>query len=754
MTGPQARNRIKPVAPGSAPFRLGEVDVFPDTGEVSGPGGKRQLDPKVMEVLQRLAVAEGEIVSKDTLMLDVWEGVLVTDFALSRCIYQLRKNLCRVGENEDSPIETLAKRGYRLIWKISKINEPRVIKSTHRRPIFFAAVITSVLVALSVAWFSQQPATATNSRPAIAVLPFSDLTEAGDLGFFGDGMTVALQTELGHISEIDVIAKTSSFYFSGRQANLKEISTALDITYLVEGSVNREGESVQVTAALVTVGDGRQVWSRNFTGMAGESFTVQQDIAIEIADYLDVSLGDPRSHGGTTNFKALEAYLHALDSGDPGMTEYYIEQALAHDPDYANALVVKVFNIYLRFWQGDGAPEQAWEEAEPLLERAFEITQELPGAHVLVAGFHILREEYEKAEAALERALEINPSHSWAFVHLSRLMERTGRLSEAVELAERNVRLDPLNAFRHIQLANRRWSAGDIDGGKASFERALELDPLNYAAWRDFCLRLSNLEGTIAGFRLLARLQENPEFRAQFTGPKPELAPTGVGLIAFWFGNIGDFERKLQMLELQTQLGDSGNLHREMAWVLLAQGDPDRAREQAWIAIRGMPREFITNFQIASIALRTEKGLDRVLDHYQQYWPGLSEDPPDTSAAHETVTLATALIQRATGNEEQANRLIETLLTGGETNAGTRAMALGIRGDIATALDELELHVRNGGHFTYIPGDPFWTPLAEEPRFMALVEAEETKNALSRADVDKMIEDGELILPGHKNIEL
>jgi len=750
MTGPEAQSRIKPVAPGSTSFRLGEVDVFPESGNVNGPGGTCQLDPKVMQVLQRLAVAGGEIVSKDTLMLDVWQGTLVTDFALSRCIYQLRKNLCRVGETEDSPIETLAKRGYRLTWKISEFNEPRVVKSTFRKPILFAAVIASVLVALSIAWFSREPVTAIKSRPAIAVMPFSDLTEAGDLGFFGDGIAVALQTELGHIAEIDVIAKTSSFYFAGSQTNLMEIGTALDITYLVEGSVNREGESVQVTAALIKVEDGRQVWSKNFIGMADKSFTAQQDIATEIADYLDVTIGDPRSHGSTTNFKALEAYLLALDSEDPGMTEFHIDQALALDPDYANALVAKAFNIYLRLWQGDAAPEQAWEKAEPLLERAFEITQELPGAHVLVAGFHILREEYEAAEVALERALEINPSHSWAFVHLSRLMERTGRLSEAVELAERNVRLDPLNAMRHLQLANRQWSADDIDGGKASFERALELDPLNFAVWRDYCARLSKQEGVVAGFRLMARLQENPEFKAQFIGPKPELSPAGVGLIAFWFGNIGDFDRKLQMLELQTRSGDSGYLHSEMAWVLLVMGDFDRAREQAWIAIRGMPRESVANYQIASIALRTETDLDRVLDHYQQYWPGLFNNPPDTGAVNEIVTLATALVQRATGNEEQANRLIDALLAGSETTSRAQTMALGISGDIATALDELELHIRNGGYFSYIPGGPFWAPLADEPQFMALVESEKIKNAQFRAEVDKMISEGELILPGHR----
>ena len=707
-----------------------------------------------MEVLLRLVAAAGEVVTKEALMADVWKGLVVSDFALSRCIYQLRKNLGRVAGTKESPIETLPKRGYRLIWPVSETAERPAARRTIRWALLSVMMAVLLLVTVFVAWFARTPPAEVIARPAIAVMPFKDLTRAGDLGYFGDGIATALQTELGHITEIDVIARSSSFYFSGRQASVGEIGAALDAAYLLEGSVNSEEESVQITAALVDVADGRQVWSQTFVGVAGQSFTAQQDIAVQIAGYLDVSLGDPRKHGGTTNFKALEMYLRALeivDTADTTLMDFYIDQALAYDPEYAHALVARASAIYLRLSQGDGAPEYAWAEASPLLERALEISDELPTAYALIAGFQIFREEYGPAEAALERALEINPSHTWALVNLSRLMARTERLQEAVALAERNVRLDPMNVFRHIQLANQRWIGGDFEGGKASFERALELDPLNYAGWSNYGWRLADREGEVAGFRLVARLQKNSEFRSQFTGAEPELAPNGVGLIALWLGFIGDFERELEMLELQARLGDSGYLRREIGWALLGQGDLQGARREAWAAIGGMPREFIVNYQVAEIALRSGEGMDEVLAHYRRYWPGLFEDPPNLSEVPRDVIIGTALIIREQGQERGAIRLLESLLVEGEDPSTTRAKAKANLGDFASALDELEKHVSTGGYFSYLPGDPFWAPLAEESRFTAIVEAEAAKDALARAEVDAMIESGELILPGHND---
>jgi len=692
------------------------------------------------------------VVSREELMADVWKGTVVTDFALSRCVYQLRKNLRRVADSPDSPIETLPKRGYRLTWPVSE-SATAAGAPLRRRPVKLGLAATLIIVAgAALAWWYQSLPTPPPGRMAVAVLPFQDLTQDRDLGYFGDGVAAELMTELGRISGIDVIARTSSFQFRGRNADTAQIAAVLDVNYLVEGSVNSQSEAVQVTAALVDASNGRQLWSGTFDGIAGQSFTAEQDIADAIAGYLEISLGDPRGHGGTTVFQAYDAFLKALEAinlvRDDGSGDLFLDQALAWDPDFAQALEAKAFLIYLRLWQGDGMVEQAWNEARPYLERALEINDRSSFAYGTMAGFQIWRKDYATAEELLLRALEINPSDTWALVHLSRLMERTGRLEESIRLARQTVRLDPLNSFRHLQLANRLWTAERYEEAEASFERTIELDPLNYAGWRDYCLRLSNRDGELAGFQLLARLQRNPEFRAQFTGSTPQLAPRGIELLALWFSHIGDNDRATQLLELQSRFGDSAELYRELGWSYLERGETDRAWEEAWLALDGDPRDDFANYLIATIALRTGQGIDQALQHFRQVWPGLFDSPPAIDDDEGKLAISAALLARALGEEAQAQALLDALARSDKAYPLFRAMALAHSGDPPTALDVLETHVKNGGFFYYRPGNPFWAPLAEEPRFVAIVAGEAAKDAYARTQVALMIDRGELVLPG------
>ncbi|MGD8928491.1 MAG: winged helix-turn-helix domain-containing protein [Lysobacterales bacterium] len=733
-------------------FRVGNVDVFPSTGRINGQGGNRKLDPKVIEVLLRLAMANGGIVSKEALMADVWPGVVVTDFAVSRCIYQLRKNLGKAAGVPDSPIETLPKRGYRLVWPVTDKGPGQIEGLAPARLRSLYLTVMAVILALTalLALLSWKGALHHTTRPAIAVMAFSDLSPSGDLGYFGDGIATALRMELGRSREIDVIARTSSDYFRDHEASIQEIGTALDADYLVEGSVNRESDALQITAALVHAADGRLVWSKAFEYASKGAFTSQQGIATAIASYLDVSLANPREHGGTDDFGALDAYLHGVGTDDPELAEMQADLALARDPEYADALILKASAIYLALWHGIGVPERAWAEAQPLLQRAMAIAGESSEAYVLIGGFAMWREDFAEAETALKRALEINPSNSYAYVHLSRLMERTGRVRDAVRLATRNARLDPLNPFRHLQLANRQWTAGDYESGRASFERALELDPLNYATWKDYAQRLADREGVDAGLRLVARLQRSPEFRAMFVGPQPRISAAGVGLFAQWFSFMGDYERERQMLELQSRLGDNSNLHRELGWLYINLGDLEHASREAWAAIGGMPRESIANRLIATVALRSRKGVSRALNHYREYWPGLSETPPDVTGCPASVAIEVALIRHARGELSEATGILSAVLARDDLEDDSRAIALAHLGDFDLALSALEQHYRQGGYFDYVQGDPFWEPLANEPRFEWIVREEAAKDRQSRWLVHELTTAGELVLPGQQ----
>jgi len=736
---------------GEHSFRIGAVDVFPQTGSIDGPGGNRHLDPKVMQVLLRLVAADGEVVSRESLMTDVWRGTVVTDFALSRCIYQLRKNLRRVAKSADSPIETLPKRGYRLCWTIAGSGERRAGPTRRVRPMLAPFVLASLVLAGSFLWLSWQSSGVSDPVGAVAVMPFKDLSPDGELGYFGDGVATSLQTELGHISALSVIARTSALHFRNSQASSREIGAALGVGYLVEGSVRNEGGSVHVTASLVDAANGRQVWSEEFAGAADRPFTAQKDIAREIAGYLQLSLGDSRKHGGTTNFEAYQAYLKGMDIENPDVAGLLFDEALTYDPQFALAMVAKANLIYRQLWWGERPEQQAWDEARPLLEGALSISDEIPLAHTLIGGFQFRLENYPVAEAELRRALEINPSDDNALAHLSRLMERTDRIEEAVTLAERNARLDPMNPLRHVQLANRLWTSGNFEKGKAAFERAVALDPLNF--WSDYVLRVSNTEGVLAAFRLVAGFQKNPEFRAKFLGPRPELSPEDIARVSLWFGFIGDYEHKRELLELQASIADNARLHRELAWVLSAEGDLEGARREAWKGLQGMPRESIVNHCVAYLALRSGSGYQEVLDQYRKYWPGLFTEPPDLSSVPKMISIGAALIMRRQGQEQHALALLHLIREQGEAPWNETAMAQAHLGDISGALDSLEAFLANGGFFAHPPEDPFFAPLSEEPRFKAIEAAAEKNHAEVREAVNAMLADGELILPGHIDAE-
>jgi len=382
------------------------------------------------------------------------------------------------------------------------------------------------------------------------------------------------------------------------------------------------------------------------------------------------------------------------------------------------------------------------------LDQALSITDELPDAYVLIGGFQMRREEYVAAEAALRRALEISPSHNEAFANLSKLLARTGRVHEAVILAERNVRLDPLSSARHEQLANRLWTAGDMEAARKSFERALELDPFNHKAWGDYAHRLGDLEGHLESFRLVAGWQRDPQFRSLFYGPVPKLPPASVQLFGLWFGFIGDFEREREMLELQARMADNARLHRELAWALIGEGDLEGARREGWIGLRGMPRESIANFQVAYIALQTDQDLDAVLDHFRAQWPGIFSEPPELDAIPEEVVIGGALIHRRLGDEQRAVRLLRSLQEDREHPFAASAMALAHLGDADAAIAALTEHIDEGGYFSYIAGDPFWAPIAEDARFMAIVDAHHAQASAYREEVRGMIDSGDLVVPG------
>jgi TolB-like protein len=201
------------------------------------------------------------------------------------------------------------------------------------------------------------------SDKSVAVLPFTDLSEAGDQSWLADGLTVEIQNALNQLSELDVTAQASSFQFRGENQDVGEIAEKLGVANIVQGSVRRSGERLRITAQLIRARDGHGLWSNVYDSMSEDVLDVQRDVAEQIASALDIVLDDERRaamlRSGTRNVEAFEnaqrgwAVYWAVHNGARDRTLWdandLFEKALAVDPGYANAAFGAI-DAYVHLW--------------------------------------------------------------------------------------------------------------------------------------------------------------------------------------------------------------------------------------------------------------------------------------------------------------------------------------------------------------------------------------------------------------------
>ena len=318
------------------------------------------------------------------------------------------------------------------------------------------AAVVLVVAAITVAgWLllrnRMQPAGAGAS---IAILPFENVGGKKDDEYFSDGMTESLITGLARVPGLLVIARDSTFRYKGRTADVREVGRALGVRYIVEGSVQRAGDSVRVNARLLDSGTGYHLWADKFDRPMNDIFALQDDIARQIVGSLKLTLsqslaGTPRAP--TKNLEAYDAYLrgqhylHQLDQADHDHAVTMLEKAVALDPDFAAAHAALARAYTSRFFNLD--PDPKWKrKAEEEIARSLSLDPNLPEAYVargdltwtLANGF-----PHEEAIRDFRRALEINPNLAEARRALGRVYMHIGMFEQANSEWEQALRTDP-----------------------------------------------------------------------------------------------------------------------------------------------------------------------------------------------------------------------------------------------------------------------------------------------------------------------
>src|SRR5213594_4284536 len=279
---------------------------------------------------------------------------------------------------------------------------------------------------------------ATAPQKSIAVLPFVDLSQAHDQDYFCDGISEEILDALAKIEGLRVVARTSSFSFKGRNADVGEIAQKLNVQSVLEGSLRREGNRIRITAQLINARDGFHIWSDTFERELQSVFAVQDEITRSIVDALKVKLAVAPSARAPKNTEAYDLYLQGLyfsnksDEENLRKSLSLFQQALDKDPNFARAWtgIAKAWE-----WLADAyvRPLEAYPKVKEAASKALALDDRDAEAHCYLGeAKRILDYDFAGEEAELKRALEIDPNSATAHYFMSVLKCAQGDLDEGV----------------------------------------------------------------------------------------------------------------------------------------------------------------------------------------------------------------------------------------------------------------------------------------------------------------------------------
>jgi TolB-like protein/DNA-binding winged helix-turn-helix (wHTH) protein/Tfp pilus assembly protein PilF len=501
-------------------FSVFEIDL--NAGELRKHGMKIRIQEQPFQLLATLIEHAGEIVSREDLQKKLWTADTFVDFdhGLNKAINKIRDAL---GDSADSPrfVETVSRRGYRFLAEVQDADGPlnqRLDLDTESRPAVesvlpadfagkqavprrFALSSTwklSILVLLvlvtSVAFWKvhswQHPALVVRS---LAVLPLESLSNDASQDYFADGMTDELISDLGQISALRVISRTSVMAYKHARKPLPQIARELNVDAVVEGTVLRSGDQVRITAQLIEASSDKHLWSQSYEGELRNTLALQNQVASAIADQIRINL-NPQERAALKTAKVVdpEAYQSYLkgrffwnkrtaDGLQAALA--YFNQAIEEDPKYAQAYsgLADTYAL-LGDWQyAVMTAKEALPKAKAAAVKALDLDSALGEAHNSLAfcldGFDW---DLESGGEEFRRAIKLNPgyatAHHWYAWHLALLR----RYDEAIAEMKRAQNLDPLSLIIDADLAELLALAHSYDESIIQSRKAIEMDP-NFA---------------------------------------------------------------------------------------------------------------------------------------------------------------------------------------------------------------------------------------------------------------------------------
>jgi len=591
------------------PLRFGVFELDLRAGELRKHGLRVRLQAQPFQVLAMLLEHFGEVVTREELQKTLWPADTFVDFdhGVNKAINKIREAL---GDSAESPrfVETVARRGYRFLAEVKVVDtvpvhstelvtQPHPTAEVRGRPDLagkFAMLkhrLRSlawqisvfgllVLMASLATWklhFWKRPSPVIRS---LAVLPLEILSSDASQDYFADGMTDELISDLGQISALRVISRTSVMAYKRARKPLPQIAHELNVDAVVEGTVLRSGDQVRITAQLIEGSSDRHLWSQSYEGELRDTLALQNRVARAIADQIRINL-NPQEQAALKNVRvvnpeAYESYLKGRYFWNKRTADglkvalAYFNQAIDEDPKYAQAYsgLADTYAL-LGDWQyAVMTPKEALPKAKAAAIKALELDSALGEAHTSLAfSLDAFDWDFDSAEKEFRRAIDLNPgyatAHHWYAWHLSVL----GRNDEAIAEMRKAENLDPLSLIINADLAELLAIAHSYDESMRQSRKTIEMDP-------NFALAHNQL----AQAYLAKHMNEEAVAELQKAVRLSGGSPTCIASLARAYAASGKRSEAVKLLsELKKRSIPSYSDASEISVIYAALGDKDQA---------------------------------------------------------------------------------------------------------------------------------------------------------------------------------
>jgi TolB-like protein len=486
-------------------FTFGKCSIDCARRELRREGELVAIEPQVFDVLVYLIQHRDRVVSRDDLLASVWGGRIVSESTLSSRINSARSAIGDSGEQQHW-IRTIARKGVRFIGEVQEQGSGS--PTAGAQP-----------VAPRPSLIAGSPA--LPDKPSIAVLPLVNISGDPEQEYFSDGITEDIITALSRLRWFFVIARNSAFAYQGRRVDVRQVGRELGVRYVLEGSVRRSGQRLRITGQLSDATTGNHIWSERYDRELTDIFVLQDEITASVASAIEPKL---LAAEAIRSEKRSAADLDAWDLVTRALAHYWrmttadsetaidmLREAVERYPDYGPAHSMLAFALLVSSHVGWIPEGHHYAYAAGLAQRAAELDDEDPWAHLALGYLAFTARRTDGAVREYQRALELNPNFATTYGYLGWALVFDGQSDEPIAHFQRALRMsphDPLKAFFYSGTGVAHYYGGRYDEAVDWAQKAIGQRSGFTAAQRILVASLAQAGRTQEAQAALARLRE------------------------------------------------------------------------------------------------------------------------------------------------------------------------------------------------------------------------------------------------------